>query len=425
METGRSKLGGLLVLMGTLAAASLALTACGASEGAAPNDDVATGDAGPGAPTTTPPSGTSNDAGQDAGEPPPPPCDETQAATIQAAFESTTAAPAAVNAVAFVRDPSCGDRYFTRGPAKYPAETVQLLGSNTKTYVASAVLLLADDGVVSLDDPVAKYVPSVPGGDAVKVRHLLNHTSGIADYGGDFTFMIPAILGIAYTPDQLISKAFAKAVAFQPGASVQYCNTNFVLLGMIAEKASGKPLESLIRERILEPIGANATFFHGKESIAGDVAFGKTFLGSNGASISPSFYWAAGAYGGTPSDLAKWVEIRGSGKFHSAAANAELFTKQVDPKLATNPGVTFGAGIMHFVAPSMHLTGDAEAWGHPGEIMGYYSYGLYYPKTKTTIVVVVDSDDGPNGAAPLNGFVSYLDPLYFSVSDTLFGYAPP
>lgn len=421
MNAGGSSQAGVVVLVGALLA-SFGLQACTSSEGASPSvDDLGSTPIGDGGTGTGTPKPADPGAESDGGEPPPPPCDTSQAPTIQAAFESADAAPIGINAVAIIRDRSCGERFFTRGPSQYQADVVHLVGSNTKTYVASLTLLLADDGVLSLDDSISKWIKGVPGGDVVTVRHLLNHTSGIADYGGSIPDMLIAMLGIGFSPQQLVNKAFSKPVLFAAGTAATYSNSNYILLGMIAEAATGKTLESLIRERILSRIGASATFFHGKEEIEGDVAVGRTFLGGNGASVAPSYYWAAGSYAATPSDLAKWVEARASGQFHSAQGNAELL-KMVDTPIE---GVTFGAGIMRFVAPALHLPPDVEALGHPGLIMGYYSYGMYYPRTKTTVVVIVDSDEGPKGPAPLNGFKSFLDPLYFSVADRLTGYTAP
>src|SRR5258708_4033352 len=136
MNAGHSSRAGLFVVAGALlAASSLALPGCGSS------------------------------GAGDGVESSPAPCDAAQSMAIQAAFDDE-AIPNDVGAVAVVKDASCGSRYFTRGASKDVPETaLQLIGSNTKTYIASLVLLLVDDGKLSLSDPVTKWIPDVPGGD--------------------------------------------------------------------------------------------------------------------------------------------------------------------------------------------------------------------------------------------------------------------
>lgn len=405
------------VLSFTVAAvlpAAVSLVACGAD----PADGPPTPSSSASSPAPSP-TGVGPAASSDAGEPPPPPCDPAQAAAVQASFER--AAPDAIDAVALVKDPSCGARYFTRGPSKIPESALQILASNTKTHVASLILLLAEDGKLRLDDSASRWIPGLPGGDAIKIRHLLNHTSGLYNYTDSNFFMVASSLKTVYSPQDLLDISFDKALAFAPGESGkwEYSNTNYVLLGMIAEKVTGRPVEQLLRERILTPIGANETFFHGKEEIVGDIAPGRSFLGTNGATfMDPSASWCAGSYVGSMRDLVQWCELRGSGKFHSAKSQAAM----LETVPTNDPHRRYGAGVSVFDATALH--GNGPAIGHAGDLVGYHSYAFYFPEKKTTVAVMVNDDEGPSGSFPLAP--TYRSELFLSVTDALFGdHRPP
>jgi D-alanyl-D-alanine carboxypeptidase len=197
-------------------------------------------------------------------------------------------------------------------------------------------------------------------------------------------------------------------VDFAPGAGWEYSNTNYILLGMIAERVASRPLEQLIRERILAPLGALFTFLDGRESAPGPIAKGNT-----GFSCNPSAAWSAGALKGTLADLASFTEARSSGKLHSAAANAVLF----DTTPTTYAGVRYGGGLMEMDASLTH--GGGKAFGHTGAIWGYHSAAFYYPDRKTTVALVVDDDRGPGGGYPLSG--AYDQPMFDAVETALFG----
>lgn len=347
-----------------------------------------------------------------------PSCDAAQTAAIQASFDDAAAIPGDVGAVALVKD-ACGTRYFTRGAAKDVPETaLHLVGSATKTYVASLILLLVDDGRLSLTDPVTTWVPDVPGGDAVEVVHLLHHTSGIFDFTSDPQYLADSLSHRAYTPRQLLYIAFAKEPSFAPGEPGRwaYSNTNYVLLGIIIESITGEPVANVLRERILEPIGAHATFFAGGEPVVGDVAYGESFLGTNGTTfLDPSATWCAGNVVASIGDLVDWTERRGSGSFHSAAAQAQLLDAA-----PTGLDFTYGAALVE--VDENGLNGNGPAIGHGGDTVGYHTLSYWFPETKVTIAVVVDSDRGPGAGFPFAP--TYLGDLYMTVVNPYFGTTP-
>lgn len=369
---------GLSVLAGALlAAACLALAGCGSSDGVEP-------------------------------------CDAAQTAAIQTVF-ADEAIPNDVGAVAVVKD-ACGSRYFTRGASQdLPETALHLIGSNTKTYIASLILLLVEDGRLSLSDPVTNWIPDVPGGDAVTIDHLLHHTSGIYNYTSDSAYLVDSLTHRKYQPRELVDIAFSKRPSFAPGEAGkwEYSNTNYVLLGMIIESVTGKDVAQVLRERILTPIGAKATFFNGSEPLIGDVAYGHSFLGTNGADfLDPSASWCAGNVVATIDDVVGWAEKRGSGSFHSPAMQAEMLRG-----VPTGQGFTYGAALV--MVDNAGLNGNGPAIGHGGDSVGYHLLVYYFPTKDVTIAVIVDSDKGPTSGFPFGA--TYLGDLYMTVVNPYFG----
>src|SRR6185369_4330149 len=127
------------------------------------------------------------------------------------------------------------------------------IASNSKQFTAMALLLLEDEGKLSLDDHVSKYIPGITEGDRITLRQLLSHTSGLQDFWPqDYSFIdmeTPA------TPQRIIDKWAKKPLDFEPGARWQYSNTGYVVAGLIAEKVSGEPLLSYLNRKIFKPLG--------------------------------------------------------------------------------------------------------------------------------------------------------------------------
>lgn len=212
-----------------------------------------------------------------------------------------------------------------------------------------------------------------------------------------------------YTPRQLLDIAFARAPSFPAGEPGRwsYSNTNYVLLGLIIESVTGQDVAQVLRERILGPIGARATFFAGYEPVAGDFAYGESFLGTDGASfLDPSATWCAGNVAASIGDLVEWTERRGSGAFHSAAAQAELLRG-----VPTGLDFTYGAALVE--VDETGLNGNGPAIGHGGDTVGYHTLSYWFPEKDVTIAVIVDSDAGPGAGFPFA--VTWLGDLYMTI----------
>lgn len=310
-------------------------------------------------------------------------------AALQAGLDKAHAKD--TDAVLAVRNPSCGARTLTSGPSKIDAGRLHRIGSVTKTYVAAVVLGLVHDGALALDDKLSKWVTGVPNGDAITIRHLLTHTSGLFNYTNDKTFQKTPFTK-KWTPQELVDVATKNPPYFEPGTSWTYSNTNFILLGMIAEKAANAKIGALVRTRVLEKAGLSATFFDGEEPMKGTLAPGLDSLGRDVTTqMDPSWAWAAGAIAATPDDVAKWIEALGSGTFHDPATQKELLT----PVKTDQRSIDYGLGVMLF---NRSITaGAGPGIGHGGDIPGFHTQAFYFPEKQTTVVAIVDSDaEDPN-----------------------------
>lgn len=287
-----------------------------------------------------------------------------------------------------VKNPPCGLRILTSGGKDLDPTKLQRIGSITKTYVAAVILSLVSEGAIALDDPLSKWVSTVPNGENISIRQLLQHESGLFNYTDDTDFLTQALTtDTSYTPQQLVDVSIAHPVYGPPGSEWHYSNTNFVLLGMIAESVGKKPIAALVRERVLTKLGANETFFDGEEAVHGTLATG---LSSTNADLTHayglSWAWAAGAMVATPSDLVLWIERLGNGSFYDAATQSEVVTTV--PTSQASMG--YGLGMM--VLSNAATGGAGAGYGHGGDIPGYHSQAFYFPDSKTTIASISDSD---------------------------------
>lgn len=368
-------------------------------------------DAGDGDERDASPSPSPADAGST--EPPVPPCDEKRMAAIQATLDSVHTTN--TDMVAAIKTPSCGVRFFTSGPNQIDAERLQRVGSVSKTYTGGVVLDLVKEGKVSLDDPASRWFTGVPGGDAILVRHFLQHTSGLAECES------------AQAPDQRLASCFKQPTTSKPGEKFTYRNVNFVALGRIAEKVTGKSMATLLRERISTPLGAPKTFFEGSEAVDGPIAPVRSRDGVPGdyPAAGPST-WGAGNVVATPESVVRWIEAFGSGTFLGTTLDA-----QVKTTIDAIPGIyptKYGLAIMELSASN--TSGGGAGYGHFGDLLnkttftpmiGYHTAAFYFPDKKTTVVTVLDFTP----LADLNGdsdtlFKAIKGPFY-TVLGTLFG----
>ena len=255
------------------------------------------------------------------------------------------------------------------------------IASVSKQFTAAAMLLLEDEGKLSLDDRVAKYLPGVTGGDRITLRQLLSHSSGLQDYWPqDYSFKA---MGTPITPQEIVDRWAKKPLDFEPGTQWQYSNTGYVVAGLIIEKVSGEPLLSFLQQRILMPLGIRA--------IDQDLAVGAGFAqGYRRLALGPvrpetpaarGWLYAAGELAMSAEDLAKWDIAR----INRTLLPADDWAAQETPvRLSDGSSSGYGLGVFAGVAQGRRVV------EHGGEAAGFLSENIVLPDDKAAVVVLVN-----------------------------------
>ncbi|MEU6500461.1 serine hydrolase domain-containing protein [Streptomyces californicus] len=255
------------------------------------------------------------------------------------------------------------------------------IGSQTKTFTAAVVLQLVDEGKVSLDAPIADFLPGVVSGNGydgtrITVRHLLQHTGGLAPFAPQVVIdQPPSNPDGTYDLAVLVRKGLSHAPVSAPGAGFAYSNTNYLVLGMLIEKVTGRPVHENVTRRVIEPLGLGRTVFPapGDRALPAPAVNGYHGLRVGGfffwrpaLSYDPSLFSSAGAMVSTLEDLTAFYRALIAGKVVSAAGLAEMRKLR-----EVGPGVAFGLGIGR-----KELSCGVMAWGHDGGVPGYMSQTL-------------------------------------------------
>lgn len=273
------------------------------------------------------------------------------------------------------------------GEAMQTADRVRI-ASITKTYVATVILQLVDEGKLSLDETIERYLPQIPNAQGITIRELLNHTSGLYDYE-DQAFMRSVAQNPmkAWTPAELINVAVSHPPAFAPGSSCVYSNTNYTALGMIIEQVTASPLGEEIRKRIIIPLGLLDTEFPLTPDMTGQYSHGYMDMNNTGkltdiTRIDMSWDWAAGAMISDLDDLKVWAKALGIGELISDDMQRQRLAWIDMPEFANL--ASYGLGIMK-VGPFI---------GHTGADPGYNSAMYYVPEKEAVIVVLFNYCSG-------------------------------
>jgi CubicO group peptidase (beta-lactamase class C family) len=256
------------------------------------------------------------------------------------------------------------------------------IASNSKQFTAMAILLLQDEGKLSLDDHVSKFLPGITEGDKITIRQLLSHTSGIQDFWPqDYSF---EAMSHPTTPQGIVDRWAKKPLDFQPGDQWQYSNTGYVVAGMIVEKVSGEPLMTFLQQHIFKPLGMTSVIDQDKTyTPAFPSGYGRYALGPVRPVTPPAPGWlyAAGELSMTAGDLAKWDIAR----MNRALIPANDWQVQETP-VKLNDGKDTGYGLGVSIRP-----GPPRAITHTGEAVGFLSSNAVYPDQKAAVVVLTNS----------------------------------
>jgi CubicO group peptidase (beta-lactamase class C family) len=268
-----------------------------------------------------------------------------------------------------------------QGAAATPATNYRL-ASMTKQFTAAAILLLAEDGRLSIDDPVRRWLPGLPdAADGMVIRHWLTHRSGILDYED----LIPEGTSTPlHDADALALLETQNRSYFVPGTSYRYSNSGYVLLSLIAERASGMGFASFLRERIFRPLGMHGTIaFAAGVSEISSRAFGYSFMGHSWTRTDQSLTSATLGDGGIYSsidDLAKWDAALGDGRL----LRPEMLELAFAPSTSTDhPAVQYGFG--------WRVAGETR-W-HTGETLGFQNVILRFVSHGLTVILLTNRND--------------------------------
>lgn len=277
-------------------------------------------------------------------------------------------------------------------------DTAFAIASVTKTFTAALTLALADEGRFDIDDRVRTYLPELGLDRRITIRQLLDHTSGLRDY-----FFHPRIdRRLLARPDRRWDEArslrYVGTPYFKPGRGWHYSNTNYLVLGLLAERVTGHSLGDEFHDRFFEPLGLRHTWYQPTDEPAGPIAHGYRLAGSgdrvraidlsDGSSMTPftSVVTAAAGAGGiasTPTDLARWARALYGGEVLSGAAFGEMIGDAVRTEQYA-PAVRYGLGVQ-FVK-----VGARAAIGHSGRLLGARSVIRWLPAEHVAVAVLTN-----------------------------------
>jgi len=323
---------------------------------------------------------------------------------VHAVLESTGVPSASL---AIVRDGKIiyarayGDARLT---PKLPA-TIQMpysIGSISKQFAAAAVLMLQQQGKLSLDDKISKWLPDLTRANDISLRQVLSMTSGYQDYAPQ-DYMIPD-WEKPISAQQILDRWARIPLDFEPGTKWQYSNTNYVIAGHIVEKVSGQPLFTYIRENILTPLGLDSALDTNSKKLPDNDPQGyfRYALGPlrPAPHEGPGWMFAAGELAMTPADLAKWdISLMNE----SLLRPASYLAMETETLLKSGVGTQYGLG-MRVSSTQGHRTLE-----HSGEVSGFVAENIVLPDDKFAVAILTNQDAigaaGEIGRQILTGFL--------------------
>ena len=259
------------------------------------------------------------------------------------------------------------------------------IGSISKQFTATAILILADERKLSLDDRVARYLPDLAHAEEVSIRQLLSHTSGYQDFWPqDY---VPPFMLTDVTAAQILERWAKKPLDFPPGTQWQYSNTNFVIAGLIVEKLSGLPLMRFLQEKEFAPLDMGRVMSIDRERLGDSDATGYLRYGLGPHRPAPKegkgWLFAMGELAMTAEDLAKWDIGLMEHRLLSPASYAEM---EREVLLANGLGTRYGLGI------DVSAIAGHRALSHGGEVSGFTSANVVFPDDRAAICVLTNQD---------------------------------
>lgn len=296
--------------------------------------------------------------------------------------------------------------------APMKASDRMLAGSVGKTFAAAVALQLVKEGKIGLDDKISKYLgrekwfSRLPNANDITVRQLMNHTSGLVRYEFKeaFTKDLSANPDKVWKPAELISYIFDTKAPFEAGKGWDYSDTNYIVLGMIIEKVTGKKFYDLAKKQVLGPLKLHNTFPSDRHRIPGLIQGyagpnnpfgGKDEMISGGRfAINPQFEWTGGGYVSTSEDLARWAKAMYEGKAFDASMLPQMLDGVSAPMLGRE--TKYGLGVI------IRPTALGTTYGHSGFFPGYMTDMMYFPEQKIAVAVQVNTSVPQSLGRPLS-----------------------
>ncbi|MCX6175510.1 MAG: serine hydrolase [Ignavibacteriales bacterium] len=264
------------------------------------------------------------------------------------------------------------------------------MGSVTKTFTYTVLLQLVDEGKVSLEDKITKYLPNYSIWNNITIRMICNHSSGIYNY----TDKSPTLAGPVkanpmkiWQPQELVDIAYQEPFYFTPGSGYHYSNTNTIIAGMIIEKITGNTLPYELKKRILEPLKLYNTAYPADNFMWGNYSHGYSW-GENESPLpdvteafNPSYAGFAGALISDIYDLKTWVQVLVKGSLISSSLQTERLNAIND-----SPLTGYGLGIAN-----LGIENGKKIWGHSGTIFGFKTLAYYWPEKNITFILLFNN----------------------------------
>jgi CubicO group peptidase (beta-lactamase class C family) len=271
-----------------------------------------------------------------------------------------------------------------------PATTSMIysIGSISKQFTAASILLLAEEGKLSLDDPVGRWLPDLTRANEVTIRQVLSMTSGYQDYWPQ-DYVMPSMMKSA-SPEKILKGWAQKPLDFEPGMKSQYSNTNYVAAGVIVERLSGMSVFDFLHRRVFDPLGIKSVFDSDSSALQPGAPTRYHRYGLGPARPAPKegkgWMFAAGELAMTASDLAKW-DIS---MIDQAILKPQSYREMERAELLKN-----GASTQYGLGVHVSLVNGRRVLAHGGEVSGFTAQNAVYPDDRAAVIVLTNMDANP------------------------------
>ena len=276
------------------------------------------------------------------------------------------------------------------------------IGSISKQFTVAAVMLLQQEGKLSIDDPVSKWFPELTRANEVTLRNLMSHTSGYQDYAPEDYPVASQLKPV--TPQQILETWATKPLDFDPGTQYQYSNTNFNIVGLIVQKASGQPFWSFLKARVLDPVGlSHAIDLDTQHDQLEPTGYFRHALGPLRPALmeAPGWYFADGEMAMPVGDLLTWDISMMNQSLLSPASYAEM---ESPTRLKDGLYSNYGLGL------TIRALDGHRMVTHGGEVGGFVASNTVFPDDRIAVAVLTNQEASPAAGMIGNALVSLLIP---------------